>query len=441
VRLLAVLLLLTCAALGQERAFVEMTAPKDAYYVREWVPVTLRIGYDREFFRTNAVPLFPQRMDVPVQVRAEFPGDPVASLDFGGAPDAGPTFVLNDRTVHATRASDIERDGRAFTVLELEWPYSISDQGKTSVAAPTLRYAFATQFDEDFVIGRVARDPKDLTVTGKPLSLRILPLPEEGRPEEFEGAVGRFTITAEVSRASVDVGKSFNLTLSIRGFGYAMKKRIDLPGFHVYGTIYKEGGHVASLSLAPLSADVREIPAIPFAFFDPGPPAGYRVLHTEPIPLEVRGGATKPPPPQQAPPREGFPTMVVLGAALLAVALAGLLVWLRRRPSTEAAPDPAALRVRAALAALHTTAAVPGADLADPFAALLSAYLGCPIAAVIGPDLAERLVTRGLVPDLASRAAATLERLVAARYGSSGAGEGDFAALLSEIEGALSPPS
>ena len=415
---------------------MEVTAPKDAYYVGEQVPLTLRFGFDREYFRTNAVPLFPQRMHVPVHVQAELPG--------AVAPTRGPTFALNDGVAEAAQAEDEVRDGRAFTVLELEKVYLPSQPGDLSVKAPTLRYAHATRFEEDFVTGRVAKDPQDAQVQGAPLTLRILPLPEEGRPPEFQGAVGRFAVRAEADRKAVAEGEILRLTLTIEGEGNLASlppPRLDaLKGFHVYGMMDEggRGGRTVKYDIAPLSADVTEIPAIPFAFFDRGPPPGYHVARTQPIPLEVRRREpAQSPPTTPTQPKDSPPTTAVVIAALLVAAVAALALWLRRRAPREAPADPNAARAREALAALHAHAARPGPDLADAFAEYLAAHLKCPAAAVIGPDLPASLVSAGLPPDLASRAAAMLERLVAARYSAATVAAGadaNFVALLSELE-------
>lgn len=422
-------LLLAGAAFAQEHAFVEVaTTPEFTRYVGERVPLWLRFGYDREHFRAHAVPLLPRRTDVLLHVRAEVPGEP-----FDARAPRGPTFALNDDVVEAEPLADEVRDGRTFAVLAWRRVFTPTRAGEVVIPSPTLRYVHATVFEEDFVAGRIARDPKDVVITGAPLVLRILPLPEDGRPAGFNGAVGRFTIAASCGTASVDVGEIFELTVSLEGNGNATLPRIDLPGFHVFGTVLKDGGRTAVLDVAALRADVAAVPAIPFAFFDPGPPAGYRVVRTDRVPLAVRAPAREAPPPPPVTEEDGTSAVVIAVAATL-VALAALVAWARRR-AARAPLDPEAERLREALATARARAARGGGDAAAVLADLLAVCLRCPPAAVIGPDLAARLEARGFPPDLARRTAGTLERMVAARYGAtSGGSGGDVEALLAEIE-------
>jgi hypothetical protein len=105
----------------------------------------------------------------------------------------------------------------------------------------------------------------------------------------------------------------------------------------------------------------------------------------------------------------------VLGAPwLLAI---GLLLRLRALERNRR--DPAGVRARNAATAFRVNAQQPGLDLAAAFAEFLAARLRCPAAAVIDPNLEDRLTGAGLRADLAVRTADLLKGLVAANYGSS----------------------
>ena len=57
-------------------------------------------------------------------------------------------------------------------------------------------------------------------VLSQPIKVTVKPLPEEGRPANFSGAVGQnFTFTADLNKRQVSVGETFNLKLTIKGSG------------------------------------------------------------------------------------------------------------------------------------------------------------------------------------------------------------------------------
>src|SRR5208337_1754930 len=61
--------------------------------------------------------------------------------------------------------------------------------------------------------------PKDITIASPPSELKVLPLPTEGRPKDFSGAVGNFKIASDISAASAAAGDPLTLRLHITGTG------------------------------------------------------------------------------------------------------------------------------------------------------------------------------------------------------------------------------
>jgi hypothetical protein len=372
-------------------------------------------------------------------------------------------LALDDDVVEATRVGDRVTGGRTFTVLELERRLAAEQPGELLIPAPQLRFAYATRFAEDFVNGRQPVDRHEAVVEGSKLVLRIVPLPAAGRPAEFTGAVGRFTLQAEAAPRAVDVGKPLELTLRIEGEGNlelcAPPSLDGLPGWHVYGKIDDRQARRRTIvyEMAAVDAAVRAVPALRWSYFDPGPPAAYHSVATEPIAIEVRPGSEPVPVAPRSgrlpgvddvfdlEPVSGGPeaarrvSLAMLVAALVAPWLAafGLARFLGAR--ARAASDRQGIRARGAAAAFAARAAAPDADLVAELAEFLAARLRCMRAAVITPDLAARLVAAGVPAELAVRAAARLEALSAGRYGGNVAA-GDAAsvrALVTELEQAF----
>jgi hypothetical protein len=409
-------LLVSCLAAAawadEPRAFLETKVEREACWVGEAVRVRLRVGIDRAFFEKSSVQMFQQRLDLPVHIEAPW----LAELAKRGG-DAL-SLALNDAIIDAAR----EPDSRGFTVVEIAGTLRPDSPGELVLAAPRLRFAYATRFRENLVYGRIPVDRRDGLVTGPRVVLDVRALPPA--PDGFDGAIGRFRVQADAQPREVDAGVVFKLTLTVTGDGNLDRMgtpRLELPGFHVYGAVNDHAGTIVYDVAAVGAAEaVEAVPPIAFVSFDPAAGA-YATVRTEPIPISVRGAPKSSRAPARAPGWPVWPWLVVV------VLGAGLVVRIVRARKREDAPDAAALfRARA-----------PSDDLADVLAAYLAARLQCPKASVIAPDLPTRLAAAGVPDELASRTAGLLERLVGARYGGGAADATDQATankLVEELE-------
>jgi len=413
------------------RAFVELVASKSACVVGERIRLRLRVGFDAAYFRDHAVQAYQQRLDVPARVESPWfhrPKDAVLrAADDQRA--AGLSFALDDEVASAPRVADETRGGRAFAVIERSWTCVPTRAGDLTIPAPALRFTHATRFDDDAFGGRTPADRAETLVRGAALVVHAAAPPAGGRPDEFGGAVGRFTVAADVDRRDVAAGESFKLTLRVEGDGeldlFDAPSLAGLAGFHVYGVLDEKADARRTLvyETAATRDDVREIPSIPFAFFDPAD-AAYHVVRTSPIALRVRPAAT--PSSRDEPARPTTLRWIVVESAAAGLAIVALL--LVRRSRAKRSPPGDERPVREEAARFQAELAAPGADVAQSLAAFVAACLRCPTAAVIAPDLASRLVAAGASLDVAKRTSELLERLVAARYGGgSSSGEADAA--------------
>lgn len=419
-------------------ALLETVVPGESFFAGEPIRLTLRIGIDRAFFERYAVQMFQRELDVPVQVEAAWLKElrQVPGAVLRKAPDAGRglSLALNGEVVEAAPAGEREMSGRRYTFLEIARIWIFPEPGEVQLAPPTLRFVHGTQFAEDLLGGRIAMDPRDAIVTGAAATFRVRELPAKGKPPGFQGAVGTFSVSAEATPRTLDAGEVLRFVLRIEGEGnldlFPPPNLEGLQRFHLYGVLDDRGTRRRTITydLAPLGPDANEVPPIPFAYFDPKPPGAYRTTRTPAIPLSVRTPPGTPPGPAPAPiapppaagkgaPRPVWYRGVVLAplAALVLLALFFLVVATRRSAGDR--HDHHRARVVAADAAFRERAAEKEADPAALFAELLAAHLDCAAPAVIAPDLPERLASAGVPSDLASRTAALLERLVAARYG------------------------
>lgn len=120
----------------------------------------------------------------------------------------------------------------------------------------------------------------EFTKASKATSIKVLPLPQENRPQSFSGAVGQFQIQTVIDNTQVQVGQPFSLKVRFEGVGNA--KLIDLPpinwpeSLEVFDTkneskFYKNGQSYKEFEilLTPQVEGSIKIPIIRFSYFDP----------------------------------------------------------------------------------------------------------------------------------------------------------------------------
>jgi hypothetical protein len=159
---------------------------------------------------------------------------------------------------------------------------------------------FGDLLQDDFFFGqRRQAIYSRYTVPSNELSLTVLPLPEEGRPSDFYGLVGQYSIITNAIPTDVAVGEPITLTMQIAGPPYLGNVRA--PALHRSKELTRdfripeeispgrlEGGVVTfSQTLRAKHSSVSQIPAIRVPFFDPEH-RRYRVAASEPISLNVK---------------------------------------------------------------------------------------------------------------------------------------------------------
>jgi hypothetical protein len=160
--------------------------------------------------------------------------------------------------------------------------------------------------------------PQEVKFKSAAVTLDVKPVPP-GAPPQFGGAVGNFSLTADVKPKSAQVGDPFTITAAITGRGNF--DRVTAPafedesGWHKYppSSDFKKDDDIGISGKKTfetvLSANERKdkIPAQLFSYFDPAKEQ-YVTLHTEPIPVRVEGGTATAPAPTLAPQASQAPT-------------------------------------------------------------------------------------------------------------------------------------
>jgi hypothetical protein len=154
-------------------------------------------------------------------------------------------------------------------------------------------------FNDDFFNPGRRALYKTCVARSQPVVLTALALPEEGKPANFAGWVGRFHVDASASPTEVSIGDPLTLMVSVSGSEYL--DNVDLPALSKDPEIERDfkvpeemaaavvRGTVKQFTqtLRPRSAAVKAIPPLKIPYFNPD--AGrYEIAQSKPIALTVK---------------------------------------------------------------------------------------------------------------------------------------------------------
>lgn len=134
------------------------------------------------------------------------------------------------------------------------------------------------------------------------LKVDILPLPENGKPGSFKGAVGKYDFSVSLDKVKIKTNEPISLKFNINGTGNI--KLIELPPFEVPNGFEKydpktddqinrigkiSGTKQAEFLLIPRIAGYREISPIEFSYFDPERKS-YQTIKSKSFKIEIEQG-------------------------------------------------------------------------------------------------------------------------------------------------------
>ncbi|MSR46355.1 MAG: hypothetical protein EXS13_04720 [Planctomycetes bacterium] len=215
-----------------------------------------------------------------------------------------PLFLFNDRPRYAQfdlggrRATSADApllDGLKgapgeWYVYSLERRFTPTQCGRFDFAPASLKGRFIASLD-----GRRA-NLDDLFTRSGAADLVVREPPAEGRPEGWRNAIGAFKLAADISPRTARVGDPLTLTLRITGNGnldeLVAPDLAVLPSFTAAFRVHpgtaesRDGARLLTWSLRPLAATTREVPPIPFPWFDPEKSRWIETA-TPPLAIEV----------------------------------------------------------------------------------------------------------------------------------------------------------
>jgi hypothetical protein len=267
-----------------EIAFGELVIPSGTVYVGQAIPVELRM-----YFNANA------RIRVEEMPKIESEGFTIEKF-----PDP--------------KQSRVAKNGRTYDVLTFKTVVTPVKAGKV-VAGPARMQCTITiprrrpQFPhvDDFFNDDFFNDPfgafatnRTLTVESDAPQLNVAPLPVDGQPESYSGAIGQFTLATAAGSGKVEVGEPVNLTIRIAGKGNF--SRIGAPElirddawrsyppsdmFEALDDLGITGTKAFEFALVA-EHPTDATPGVEFSYFDPSDGV-YKTLEASPIAIQVDG--------------------------------------------------------------------------------------------------------------------------------------------------------
>lgn len=214
------------------------------------------------------------------------------------------------------RTGQVQSRGRLYHYSEIKTALFPAQSGRLGVGSARVQAQvqqevsvdpFAPDFFQKF-FAQGLRTAQTRELRTHPLTVQVEPLPEAGRPDSFNGAVGRFRVAAGVDKRGVKVGEAVTLTLTIEGRGNLKAlgdpKLPEMPALRVFDTVSMlstskagdivQGSKSYKTVLVPKVSGKLVVPSIPFSYFNPAS-GEYARAQTAPIDLEVApGDATRP---------------------------------------------------------------------------------------------------------------------------------------------------
>lgn len=256
------------AAPSGEQLRLELAIPRTNVYLHERVPftVTLRVGDVR-----------------------------VSDVQYPRLPGDG--FTVEPLGQPSQRQES--RDGETLQVVEFRGALTAARTGTVTVGPATMsmsRVGERANARHGFFFGGMTEEPVELA--SRPVVLDVLPLPDQGKPADFSGAVGRFALEVRAAPLDVVAGDPVTLTYTISGEGdlssvtppalagsdalriYPVQHASAAPGAPAGARRFEQ-------VVIPHQPGTQRLPPVRFSWFDPEARA-YRSAEQPPIALTVR---------------------------------------------------------------------------------------------------------------------------------------------------------
>lgn len=251
---------------------------------------------------------------IPAELRYYFRSD--IGGEVGDRPVlAGEGFTMQ-KPAQAPKREQIV-NGENYVVFSFQTALTAAKSGRIEIPAATLEArlqlpgSVPSGFEEMFrqfggmVPQGMFTDSRQVAIETRPASLEILPLPKDGRPQEFSGAIGQFEMEATASPLKAAAGEPITLRVTVSGQGnldaMGAPRLMEADGWKSYppgeavaaNDAIRFSGRKTYEFLLVAREYQSQTPAVEFSYFDPNS-ATYRTLTQAPIAVEAQGGESRP---------------------------------------------------------------------------------------------------------------------------------------------------
>lgn len=232
-------------------------------------------------------------------------------LDANWTPPSYDGFVREQQADVAQRELSDTVDGQTVQIQEIDVPLVAATTGARNIGPAMLRVQVpaerrrSTRRDDPFAGSpfRALAEVSSETLTAPAVPARIRALPEQGRPADFSGLVGSFTLTATPSATAVKLGETVTVDITVQGNGTLAGLKLPPPpsdaGFRAYDdspevsaalvdSAFQATAHLKR-ALVPEREGRLTVAPITLTVFNPASGA-YETLQTAPFEVNVLPG-------------------------------------------------------------------------------------------------------------------------------------------------------
>ena len=263
-------------------AYVRLSIPKRDVYVGESVPVEMEVGMRSGFVSSlNGLP--------------KLTDDNFALNNLSHQPERTEKLINGEPFVLLTWRSTVAVVKPGAFSLSAEVPLTVKVRTRPK-SESSLDDRFGDPFWQNLFGATV---PKDINVTSPAQELTVRELPAVGRPVDFHGAIGTFSIASDVSPAKAEVGDPLTLRMRVSGSGNfdrvdsSMLDHLDQwktyppkSSFNTSDPIAFSGMKTFEQPVIASKAGVQELPGLTFSYFDPNT-RRYETARSAPLSVSI----------------------------------------------------------------------------------------------------------------------------------------------------------